>query len=424
MRAPVRTLILPIVAWAALAAAPALAQAECPAGFVPLAESTPVSGTGAVCYRFEIPEASPFVRFEVDAGEALDLYFSEGLQESLSDWDRINVSPIEGDTKLVLLRPAAGDYTVAVAPNPEVAGYKLAAVAGGGAGEEPITICTDDGLCSTALPMKAGPQAIQLGSDFGDRVIFPITVPAPGKIEVTAHWAGAAERLALILDGPKRPELADPVAYYARSDGASPLTVTYTVTPEDLEHGRRFQVSLVNFSGGEAIGGIDIQAPEAFVFSHARLANLELGPMKPLKPVKPVKPVVVQPKQPVVVQPKKPVVARPAPGKVVQLKSQEQVCREGVQGKIAWNYQGNTSWAANNLERLCRGTTKGSEPARCFRHVMHGGVEWGGGTRWQWENALDLCEGTSDAARTIRCFEAGIKRGWSWQRAIDRCEPR
>jgi hypothetical protein len=41
---------------------------------------------------------------------------------------------------------------------------------------------------------------------------------------------------------------------------------------------------------------------------------------------------------------------------VVAPKDLAQQCREAVQGKVAWNRQGSTSWAAGNLERLCQGT--------------------------------------------------------------------
>ena len=416
MRFPV-ALHVSLAAWAGLAASAASAQVECPPDVVPLAEATPVSGTGASCYRFQIPEASPFVRFDVDAAEGLDLYFSEGLQQSLTDWDRINVGPIEGDAKFVLLHQSPGDYTVAVAPESAAAAYRLSASAGVLDDEEPLTVCIED-VCNTALPMKTGPQAIQLGSEFGDRVIFPLTVGAPGTLEVRAHWSGSAGRLALILNGPPRPGQVNPVAAYARNDGASPLLLRYTVTAEDLERGRRFQVSLVNFAGGEALGGIDIQTPKTMVFTYARFAKRELVPVQPRK----LK--AVPSPAPVVVQPRRPVVARPMPGPIRPVKSEEEVCREGVQGKVAWDYQGSTSWSPANVERLCRGTTKGSEPARCFRQVMHGGVEWGGGTRWQWENAIDLCEGTSNALRTLRCFEAAIRRGRPWRDAIRACETR
>ena len=102
----------------------------------------------------------------------------------------------------------------------------------------------------------------------------------------------------------------------------------------------------------------------------------------------------------------------------------EAVCYNAVQGRIAWNYEGNKSWSPNNVKNLCRGTTNPSQPAQCFQRVMHGGINYGGGTRWQWENASNLCAGTNDAARTISCFQGMISRRRSWQDAIAACKSR
>lgn len=97
------------------------------------------------------------------------------------------------------------------------------------------------------------------------------------------------------------------------------------------------------------------------------------------------------------------------------------VCAEAVQGRIAWNYEGNKHWAQSNIERLCASAEDSAEPATCFNRAMHGGLDWGGGTRWQWENALNLCRGTRDANRTIQCFEREIATGIAWHDAIPTC---
>lgn len=98
-------------------------------------------------------------------------------------------------------------------------------------------------------------------------------------------------------------------------------------------------------------------------------------------------------------------------------------CAESVQGRIAWDYSGNTRWASENLDRLCRGLTH-AEPGRCFERVMHGGVSWGGGTRWQWNNAIDLCEGSTNADGTVSCFQGQIGQGHPWLQAIAACDER
>lgn len=97
-------------------------------------------------------------------------------------------------------------------------------------------------------------------------------------------------------------------------------------------------------------------------------------------------------------------------------------CRDGIQGRVAWNDSGNTKWHEANVERLCRGTTAPAEPGRCIERVLHGQISSGESTRWEWRHALDLCEGTNDADQTIRCFEEQIAKGESRARAIGVCD--
>ncbi len=99
-------------------------------------------------------------------------------------------------------------------------------------------------------------------------------------------------------------------------------------------------------------------------------------------------------------------------------------CYDTVPGHIAWDYYGSSVWDAANVDRLCTGAESSREPAWCFLHVMHGGVDWGGGTWWDWWNALDLCEGTQDAAGTISCFKTQIAGGSMWPDAIAACQVR
>ena len=99
-------------------------------------------------------------------------------------------------------------------------------------------------------------------------------------------------------------------------------------------------------------------------------------------------------------------------------------CEKMVQGKIAWDYKGSKTWNPTNVNRLCKGAEKSAEPAKCFKRVMHGGINWGGGTQWAWKNALDLCEGTLNANATIGCFQAKIQAGIKWPQAIKDCDRR
>ncbi|HEY8187305.1 MAG TPA: hypothetical protein VIF64_14620 [Pyrinomonadaceae bacterium] len=112
------------------------------------------------------------------------------------------------------------------------------------------------------------------------------------------------------------------------------------------------------------------------------------------------------------------------PPQVAEVQSSESECFDLVQGRIAWNYEGNRSWSPNNIQNLCRGTSNPRQPGRCFYRAMHGNINWGGGTRWQWENALQLCAGTNDADETISCFQEKVRSGLGWSDAIRACNER
>ncbi|MEO1575199.1 MAG: PASTA domain-containing protein, partial [Pseudomonadota bacterium] len=101
--------------------------------------------------------------------------------------------------------------------------------------------------------------------------------------------------------------------------------------------------------------------------------------------------------------------------------SNSATCKNAVQGKVAWDYNGSTRWNAANVANLCKGAETVTAPAQCFKTVMHGGVNWGGGTRWAWKNALDLCAGTKSASSRVTCFKGKIRQGARWQDAIPDC---
>jgi len=100
-------------------------------------------------------------------------------------------------------------------------------------------------------------------------------------------------------------------------------------------------------------------------------------------------------------------------------------CREAVQGKVPRSHGGSTRWSTIDLARLCGGAPGSTEPARCFRTVMNGEVDYGGGhTSWNPQNAMRLCAGTRDAPGLLRCFRQGIDGGTGWQAAISECRQR
>lgn len=115
----------------------------------------------------------------------------------------------------------------------------------------------------------------------------------------------------------------------------------------------------------------------------------------------------------------------PSGGKPSTSGGKEAECFDYVQGNIAWDPQGRSkTWGANNLRRLCKGTTSKFSPGNCFKYVMFSGASWGKKPQHSvtWREAVDLCEGTSSAQATTSCFKNAIARGRSLQQAIAQCD--
>jgi hypothetical protein len=101
----------------------------------------------------------------------------------------------------------------------------------------------------------------------------------------------------------------------------------------------------------------------------------------------------------------------------------ETQCFNDIQGKLAWNDEDNNmNWDPENVKQLCKGTTKPTEPRKCFSTVKTGRVEWGKGTDWEWKNIINLCSGTNDAEKTIECFNKGIAAKSDWRDVILLCQ--
>jgi len=90
----------------------------------------------------------------------------------------------------------------------------------------------------------------------GDRRTIELYLDRPGQLEITATWPSTIN-LAVILNGPGQ------TGYYARRNGGSPQTISFTVNRELIEAGGSWSVSLVNFSGaGPATrGSLSISLP-------------------------------------------------------------------------------------------------------------------------------------------------------------------
>ncbi|MBW2738803.1 MAG: AbfB domain-containing protein [Deltaproteobacteria bacterium] len=92
-----------------------------------------------------------------------------------------------------------------------------------------------------------------------DREVIELQAEKKGTITASVSWSDGPDRLAVILNGPGQ------IGYYARQDGTSPITFTYTLTSQDLARGKQWKVSVVNLSTKSAspvTAGIDFPGAE------------------------------------------------------------------------------------------------------------------------------------------------------------------
>ena len=62
-----------------------------------------------------------------------------------------------------------------------------------------------------------------------------------------------------------------------------------------------------------------------------------------------------------------------------------------------------------------------AEVAQCKTILQSGKVSWGGGTSWAPENIDKLCNGTKNAKNTIACFQSNVE-AMGWAAAIKKCK--
>lgn len=119
-------------------------------------------------------------------------------------------------------------------------------------------------------------------------------------------------------------------------------------------------------------------------------------------------------------------VAQVSPAVLANARAQaEQACYNHIQGKIAWDAAKKAkTWAANNIKKLCKGTTSAKAPGNCFNYVMHNTVAWKKkpSQTMDWRKATDLCEGTKNYGKTARCFRLAIASGMTVTQSIRQCE--
>ena len=87
---------------------------------------------------------------------------------------------------------------------------------------------------------------------------------------------------------------------------------------------------------------------------------------------------------------------------------QEKECYNYVQGRIAWDAAGKSKqWGADNVKKLCKGTSSKYAPGNCFNYAMRSGASWGRKPhhKMDWRKASKLCAGTNNANQVTTCFK-------------------
>lgn len=83
-------------------------------------------------------------------------------------------------------------------------------------------------------------------------------------------------------------------------------------------------------------------------------------------------------------------------------------CERLVQGNIAWNEAGDTTWTPRRLDVLCADTTRPTQPLICFDRLFHGKGSWAGIIGDNWRRAAQLCAGTNSAQQTAECVTSEL----------------
>ena len=105
-----------------------------------------------------------------------------------------------------------------------------------------------------------------------------------------------------------------------------------------------------------------------------------------------------------------------------QADASAQTCGQQVQGRIAWNDQGDTAWSLDSITRLCGGRPDlvNNEAPRCFQLAMRRRMTTRD-TRWGWREIIDLCEGVQNGRHTVNCMTGRLGLGQTPRQAIDHC---
>lgn len=101
--------------------------------------------------------------------------------------------------------------------------------------------------------------------------------------------------------------------------------------------------------------------------------------------------------------------------------TEERACADYIQGRIAWNDDGNTRWTESSLKDLCQGTERPVQPGLCFSNIRNIPLERGTEVQQDWKNAVALCTGTNDAQDRISCYREETANNRHFRDAIETC---
>lgn len=126
----------------------------------------------------------------------------------------------------------------------------------------PATPASTPVVAPSDCPTPAQPFVIEPQDSFE----IGITIDRPSHLTAEATWDIGPAHLSLILNGPDRPELANPEAPYAREDGPGGVVVIrYDAKPQDIDRGSDWRVRVVNFENQAAAGCLKVTQEPLFV---------------------------------------------------------------------------------------------------------------------------------------------------------------
>jgi hypothetical protein len=221
--------------------------------------------SGTTCYQIIVPprRARLTIALEPFSGQ-FNLYLAPGKRKALlNDIDHklnflLPIAPGRALSTYAFKNPSGGYYTIAVEPRSSgnnrfhlkisteklISQRQLSASAAG-----------DTEVANARFPSSAVTNEVDFDLGPGVQAIFPFEATCPGKIKATAsEWGHYPETLTMILNGPQGQE-------YLYRESGSPLAIEYTVTWRDVQQGKRWWLTLANFSNNVAKGNLNIEYP-------------------------------------------------------------------------------------------------------------------------------------------------------------------